>query len=68
MAKRSSVVRLLLGDRKTLSSSVFDSSVRGDIVGSLGVDSETKFHKMSHAKPKLQTVKKILITHTISLK
>lgn len=46
MAKRSSVVRLLLGERKTLSSSVLDSSVRGDTVGSLGVDSEREILKL----------------------
>lgn len=46
MAKRSSVVRLLLGERKTLSSSDLDSSVRGDTVGSLGVDSEIETLKL----------------------
>lgn len=46
MAKRSSVVRLLLGERKTLSSSDLDSSVKGDTVGSLGVDSETETLKL----------------------
>lgn len=43
MAKRSSVVRALVGERKTLSSSVVDSSVKGDANGSLGVDSAKKF-------------------------
>lgn len=55
MAKRSSVVRLLLGERKTLSSSDLDSSVKGDTVGSLGVDSETETLKLIP----VQKVKKI---------
>jgi len=55
MAKRSSVVRFLLGERKTLSSSDLDSSVKGDTVGSLGVDSETETLKLIP----VQKVKKI---------
>lgn len=43
MAKRSSVVRALVGERKTLSCSVVDSSVTGDTTGSLGVDSAKEF-------------------------
>lgn len=45
MAKRSSVVRDLLGERKTLSSSVVDSSGKGDTTGSLGVDSAKEFQQ-----------------------
>lgn len=45
MAKRSSVVRALLGERKTLSSSVVDSSVKGDTTGSLVVDSAKEFQQ-----------------------
>lgn len=37
IANRSSVVRALVGDRKTLSSSALVSSVSGDITLSLGV-------------------------------
>lgn len=45
MAKRSSVVRDFEGERKTLSSSVVDSSVKGDTSGSLGVDSAKEFQR-----------------------
>ena len=39
MANKSSVVRILLGDVKTMSSSVLLSSVRGESELSLGVES-----------------------------